>query len=91
VEASGTESLHCGGSKGTARWVVVNSSHPPEGREAERAERLASVCNPSSDTCLQSVKSRLLRASNHNFKNSYYHNKSTQHKLGETNNKLNTQ
>jgi hypothetical protein len=56
-----------------------------------RAVRPASARNPSSDTSLQYVKLRLVRATNHNFKNSYYHNKSTHHKLGETNNKLNTQ
>jgi hypothetical protein len=56
-----------------------------------RETRPARLRNPSSDTRLQHVKSRLVRATNHNFKNPYYHNKSTHHKLGETNNTLNTQ
>jgi hypothetical protein len=56
-----------------------------------RAMRLASARNPLCGTRSQSWKLRLVRASNHNFKNAYYHNKSTHHKLGETTNKLNTQ
>jgi hypothetical protein len=35
-----------------------------------RAMRLTSVINPLSDTCLQSAKWRLVRATNHNFQNS---------------------
>jgi hypothetical protein len=55
-----------------------------------RVERLVSSRKPLSDTWSQHLKLRLVRASN-NFKKSYYHNNSTDHKQGETNKKLNTQ
>jgi hypothetical protein len=48
-----------------------------------RAVSLTSACNSSSDTRKYRSKLRLVRASNHNLKNVYYHNKSTHHKQNQ--------
>jgi hypothetical protein len=62
-----------------------------QARAAVRKASSAPLPSAVAQMLISKRKWREVRASNHNFKIFYYHNKSTNHKLGETNNKLNTQ